>query len=349
MILRSRVTPNRIIISSAAAILSPEKTIKVSHLLSPIHDLLTYSVEQPSWITLSWNYYSSQARPGSPISHGLREKTSPPGQSVESKRENDVGKNVSNKDKIKFLVNTLLDLKESKEAVYGALDAWVAWEQRFPIASLRIALTILEKDQEWHKVIQVIKWMLSKGQGNTMGIYRQLINALDKDHRAEEAHNFWMKKIGSDFHSVPWQLCTLMISIYYRNNMPERLVKLFKGLEAFDRKLPQKAVVQKVADAYELLGLVEDKNRVLEKYNSLFTETWRGHPKNSKKASRKKAKESAENNKTRASHSEQSNTYDAQLDSSDKKISKEDVQVTSYSQHSNINGVIDVVRQMIQS
>lgn len=66
--------------------------------------------------------------------------------------------------------------------------------------------------------------MLSKGQGNTNGTYAQLIRALDMDHRAEEAHQFWTKKIGKDLHSVPWQLCGTMISIYYRNNMFNDLV-----------------------------------------------------------------------------------------------------------------------------
>ncbi|KAM3685116.1 hypothetical protein ACJW31_11G093900 [Castanea mollissima] len=183
-----------------------------------------------------------------------------------------IGENVSRKDKINFLVNTLLDIKDSKEAVYGALDAWVAWEQNFPIASLKRALLVLEKEQQWHRIIQVIKWMLSKGQGTTLGTYGQLIRALDMDHRAEEAHKIWVQRIGMDLHSVPWQLCRLMISVYHRNNMLEDLVKLFKNLEAFDRKPPEKSIVQRVADAYEMLGLLEEKQRVLEKYNDLFTE-----------------------------------------------------------------------------
>lgn len=59
-----------------------------------------------------------------------------------------------------------------------------------------------------------------------MGTYGQLIRALDMDHRAEEAHEFWVKKIGTDLHSVPWHLCHRMISVYYRNNMLENLVKV---------------------------------------------------------------------------------------------------------------------------
>uniref|UniRef100_A0A7C8YNZ8 Pentatricopeptide repeat-containing protein n=1 Tax=Opuntia streptacantha TaxID=393608 RepID=A0A7C8YNZ8_OPUST len=136
-----------------------------------------------------------------------------------------IGQKISRREKIGFLIKALLDVEDSKDAVYGTLDAWVAWEQNFPIAPLKNVLLSLEREQQWHRVVQVIKWMLSKGQGNTIGTYQQLIRALDMDHRAEEAHNFWMKKIGNDFHSVPWQTCHVMISVYYRNNMLDRLVK----------------------------------------------------------------------------------------------------------------------------
>ncbi|KAF3448377.1 hypothetical protein FNV43_RR09090 [Rhamnella rubrinervis] len=211
--------------------------------------------------------------------------------------KNDVGvqkdrlsENISRKDKIDFLVKTLIDLRDTKEAVYGALDAWVAWEQNFPIASLKRAMLALEKEQQWHRIVQVIKWMLSKGQGTTMGTYCQLIRALDMDQRADEAHKFWEKKIGIDLHSVPWQLCRQMIAIYYRNNMLENLVKLFEGLEAFDRKPPEKSIVQRVANAYELLGKLKEKERVLEKYNYLLTETESAKKSKKKALSKKKKK-----------------------------------------------------------
>ncbi|KAF7828392.1 pentatricopeptide repeat-containing protein [Senna tora] len=187
-------------------------------------------------------------------------------------RKHQIGENVPRNDKVKYLVTTLLNIDDSKEAVYGALDAWVAWENNFPIVSLRRALMALEKEQQWHRVVQVIKWMLSKGQGTTMGTYGQLIKALDMDHRAQEAHEFWEKKIGSDLHSVPWQLCHLMISVYYRNKKLEDLVRLFRGLEAFDRKPRDKLIIQKVANAFEMLGLLQEKERVLEKYSYVFDE-----------------------------------------------------------------------------
>lgn len=193
-----------------------------------------------------------------------------------------VGHKISRREKINFLIKALLDSEDSKDAVYGTLDAWVAWEQNFPIAPLKNVLLALEKEQQWHRVVQVIKWMLSKGQGNTMGTYQQLIRALDRDHRAEEAHNFWVKKIGNDLHSVPWQTCHVIISVYYRNTMLDRLVKLFKGLEAFGRKPTEKKIVQKVADAYELLGLVDEKERILKKYANLFSQNQTESDKKSK-------------------------------------------------------------------
>ncbi|GKA74199.1 hypothetical protein Tco_0780501 [Tanacetum coccineum] len=139
-----------------------------------------------------------------------------------------------------------MDLENSKESVYGALDAWVAWEQDFPIGPLRRALIALEKEHQWHRIIHVIKWMLSIGQGTTLGTYGQLVRALDMDHRVEEAHEVWVKKLAVDLHS---------------------------GLEAFARKPRDKKIVKKVGDAYEVLGMVGEKERLLEKYKSLFNET----------------------------------------------------------------------------
>ncbi|KAJ1264624.1 hypothetical protein BS78_08G013900 [Paspalum vaginatum] len=210
------------------------------------------------------------------------------------------GKNLSSAEKRKFLVNTLFGLEDSREAVYGTLDAWVAFEQDFPVASLKQALSALEKDEQWHRIVQVIKWMLSKGQGNTMNTYEQLVHALEKDNRAEEAHRIWKKKIGHDLHSVPWRFCHLMLAIYYRNNMLDRLVKLFKELEACGRKPPSKDIIRKVEDAYEMLGMVEEKEALLDKYKDLYNKPSR---KDRKKGSGSKI---TETNKTDADGSKES-------------------------------------------
>ncbi|KAK3119619.1 hypothetical protein QOZ80_9AG0672890 [Eleusine coracana subsp. coracana] len=191
-------------------------------------------------------------------------------ESTRGLKQGPIGKNLSSAEKRKFLVNTLLNLEDSKEVVYSTLDAWVAFEQDFPLASLKQALTSLEKKEQWHRIVQVIKWMLSKGQGTTMKTYEQLICALEKDNRAEEAHRIWQKKIAHDLQPVPWRFCHLMLAIYYRNNMLDMLIKLFKELEACGRKPPSKDIIRKVEDAYEVLGLQEEKKALLDKYKDLY-------------------------------------------------------------------------------
>lgn len=266
----------------------------------------TQTLTSPQKDTASPNFFQSN---GNPLKSSVSGKTA-----GAVSRPHQIGENVSPRDKINILVTTLLDLGDSKEAIYNALDAWVAWEKDFPIGRLKTVLLILGKQQQWHRVIQVIKWMLSKGQGNTMGTYCQLIQALDMDHRAKEAHEVWKKKIGSDYHAVPWKLCKIMIAVYYRNNMLHDLVNLFKGLESFDRKPPEKSIVQKVANAYELLDLVEEKERVLEKYKELFvvnTGTGRSNKKKKKEMKMKMKKKAAEMAEDKSNVSDSSGASEA--------------------------------------
>ncbi|GJT06351.1 pentatricopeptide repeat-containing protein [Tanacetum coccineum] len=114
---------------------------------------------------------------------------------------------VSKKDKINVFISKLLELDDNKEVVYGALEAWVAEEKEFPIGRLKTALITLERKGKWLKVVQVIKWMLSKGQGITVGTYGQLIRALAMDNRVEEAKKLWVRKLSRDVDTVPWKVC----------------------------------------------------------------------------------------------------------------------------------------------
>lgn len=68
--------------------------------------------------------------------------------------------------------------------------------------------------------------------------------------------------------------------------------KLFEGLEALNRKPRGKRLLKRVTDAYELLGKLREKERVLEKYNYLFTE--KESPKKSKPALKEKEETSKE-------------------------------------------------------
>lgn len=65
-------------------------------------------------------------------------------------------------------------------------------------------------------------------------------------------------------------------------------MKLFKDLESYDRKPPDKHIVQTVADAYELLGMLDEKERIVTKYSNLFLGT--ASEEKSRRSSRKKKK-----------------------------------------------------------
>lgn len=78
----------------------------------------------------------------------------------------------------------------------------------------------------------------------------------------------------------PYSVCSIVLYISSKINIQLTFAscscsfdkKLFKGLEAFDRKPRDKLIIDKVANAYEMLGLVTEKERVLEKYSHLFKE-----------------------------------------------------------------------------
>ncbi|TYI63580.1 hypothetical protein E1A91_D09G028500v1 [Gossypium mustelinum] len=100
------------------------------------------------------------------------------------------------------LLLVLSNCQMSKEEVYGALDLFIAWELEFPLITVKKALKILQNEQEWKRIIQVIKWMLSKGQGRTMGTYFTLLNALAEDGRLEEAEELWVKLFSDNLEST---------------------------------------------------------------------------------------------------------------------------------------------------
>ncbi|KAG4192112.1 hypothetical protein ERO13_A07G137500v2 [Gossypium hirsutum] len=113
------------------------------------------------------------------------------------------------------LVTCVKQLSNVKEEVYGALDSFITWELEFPLITVKKALKILQNEQEWKRIIQVIKWMLSKGQRRTMGTYFTLLNALAEDERLEEAEEL-----------TPRIFFDKMISIYYHKDMHEKMFEL---------------------------------------------------------------------------------------------------------------------------
>eukprot|EP00252_Welwitschia_mirabilis_P025046 TRINITY_DN767_c0_g1_i3.p1 TRINITY_DN767_c0_g1~~TRINITY_DN767_c0_g1_i3.p1 ORF type:complete len:188 (+),score=23.35 TRINITY_DN767_c0_g1_i3:109-672(+) len=120
----------------------------------------------------------------------------------------------------------VLKLPSTKEAVCGALDQWVAWEEEFPSIAVAKALRILKKRSQWLQLIQVAKWMLSKGQGMTMGTYEVLILALDSCGRINEAEALWEMVCQKYCCSIPRVLFARVICMYERHNRPEKVIEI---------------------------------------------------------------------------------------------------------------------------
>lgn len=70
------------------------------------------------------------------------------------------------------------------------------------------------------------KWMLSKGQGRTMGTYFSLLNALAEDGRLEEAEELWTKLFSDKLESTPRMFFDKMISIYYHRRLHDKMFEV---------------------------------------------------------------------------------------------------------------------------
>lgn len=140
-----------------------------------------------------------------------------------------------------------------KEEVYGALDSFIAWELEFPLIVVKKALKSLENEKEWKRIIQVnsssfcpfpsvssfecsthlcnltqvTKWMLSKGQGRTMGSYYALLNALANDGRIDEAEELWNTLFTEHIESMPRVFFERMITIYYQSEMHDKMFEVY--------------------------------------------------------------------------------------------------------------------------
>lgn len=165
------------------------------------------------------------------------------------------------------LVQIVSGLPNEKGAAYGALDKWVAWEAEFPLIAAAKALRILRRRNQWIRVIQVAKWMLSKGQGATMGTYDILLLAFDMDGRADEAESLWNMILHTHTRSISKRLFSRMISLYDHHNMPEKIIEVFADMEELGVK-PDEDSARKVARAFQNLGQEDNQKLVLKKYQS---------------------------------------------------------------------------------
>lgn len=163
------------------------------------------------------------------------------------------------------LVRTICGLPNEKEAVYGALDEWVAWETEFPLIAAAKALRILRNRNQWKRVIQVAKWMLSKGQGTTMATYDLLLLAFDMDRRLDEAKMLWDMILQAHDRSISKRLFSRMISLYDHHNLPNNVIEVFGDMEELGVK-PDEDTVRRIARAFEQLGEEDKQKQFLAKY-----------------------------------------------------------------------------------
>ncbi|KAF7824600.1 pentatricopeptide repeat-containing protein [Senna tora] len=163
------------------------------------------------------------------------------------------------------LVKSIKELSNVKEEVYGALDSFVAWELEFPLITVKKALKTLEDEQEWKRIIQVTKWMLSKGQGRTMGSYFTLLNALAEDGRIDEAEELWTKLLMQNMESLPRKFFDKMISIYYKRGMQKKIFEIFADMEELGIR-PSISAVKMVGNVFQELGMQDKYEKLLSKY-----------------------------------------------------------------------------------
>ncbi|KAG7621014.1 Pentatricopeptide repeat [Arabidopsis suecica] len=167
------------------------------------------------------------------------------------------------------LVRMLSGLPNEKEAVYGALNKWVAWEVEFPIIAAAKALQILRKRSQWHRVIQLAKWMLSKGQGATMGTYDILLLAFDMNERADEAESLWNMILHTHTRSIPRRLFARMIALYAHHDLHDKVIEVFADMEEL-KVSPDEDSARRVARAFRELNQEENRKLILRRYLSEY-------------------------------------------------------------------------------
>ncbi|XP_023541679.1 pentatricopeptide repeat-containing protein At4g21190 [Cucurbita pepo subsp. pepo] len=163
------------------------------------------------------------------------------------------------------LVDCVKGLSNVKEEVYGALDSFIAWELEFPLITVKKALKTLEIQREWKRIIQLTKWMLSKGQGRTMGSYFTLLNALAEDGRLDEAEELWNKLFSQHLESMPRIFFHKMISLYYERDMHDKLFEIFADMEELGVQ-PSMAIVTMLGNVFQKLGMLDKYEKLKKKY-----------------------------------------------------------------------------------
>eukprot|EP00850_Spirogloea_muscicola_P014319 SM000102S09177 [mRNA] locus=s102:65971:67726:- [translate_table: standard] len=173
---------------------------------------------------------------------------------------------LSNKQAVIYL--QLEGLPNVKDEVYGALDLWCAFELDFPLLALKRALSLLHQQQQNKRIIQVCKWMLSKGQGRTLGTYQMMLEAYDAEGRLVEAEEMWARIVEESKESVPRFLFARMMAMYSLREKHTDVLKVFFTMEELGIR-PDEAMVKKAANAHTELGHPERAAAVVQRYPAI--------------------------------------------------------------------------------
>ncbi|KEH33148.1 pentatricopeptide repeat-containing protein At4g18975, chloroplastic isoform X2 [Medicago truncatula] len=145
--------------------------------------------------------------------------------------------------------------KKGKKKKGGKIEHHL-WQRKDSAQSGQKALTLVRT---------LAKWMLSKGQGATMGTYDTLLLAFDMEQRVDEAESLWNMIIHAHMRSVSKRLFSRMISVYDHHNLPDKIVEVFADMEEL-RVKPDEDTVRKVASAFRILGQEEKRKLVIKRY-----------------------------------------------------------------------------------
>ncbi|KAI5075559.1 hypothetical protein GOP47_0009635 [Adiantum capillus-veneris] len=163
------------------------------------------------------------------------------------------------------LLESLDSVPNVKEEVYGALDTFVAWELDFPLITVKKALTTLEREKNWSRIIQIIKWMLGKGQGRSLGTYYLLLKAFSEEGRTEEGRDIFKKVFSRNLECTPLKMFSEIMKMYERHEMYEDILEVFADMEELNVRLDGR-LSEIVSGTYEKIGDTERAYRVRLKY-----------------------------------------------------------------------------------
>ncbi|KAK3125286.1 hypothetical protein QOZ80_7BG0602750 [Eleusine coracana subsp. coracana] len=163
------------------------------------------------------------------------------------------------------LVDTISKLPNEREAVYGALDKWSAFEPEFPVIAAAKALGMLKRRRQWLRIIQVTKWLMSKGQVLTWTTYDTLLMALFMDGRVDEAESIWNTIIQTHTRSVPKRLFSRMILMYDIRNRQDKVLEIYADMEELGVR-PDEDTTRRIGRAFETKGQNDKHQFVLNKH-----------------------------------------------------------------------------------